>query len=225
MASAQVGKMYTGGTFGAQGTVTAYAGRAIAQGAVSGVSAELMGGSFSEGFKTGFAASVLKSALDATLQDPKADSNLKGADKDPVYKPDPAKMNPDSATFDKAYYDRAMEVCARRDVCDWTAANTGSAVYASTADQIGQLVAPGGGGGGSENGLLKYAAKYIPGAQAFSNLHDIHMGGLERLMGGGAVYQFINVATIPAYAYAQYQAFGYRSASYQYDLSMRREAS
>jgi hypothetical protein len=102
---------------------------------------------------------------------------------------------------------------------------TGSAVYAASADQIGQLVAPADGGWKSENGLLKYAAKYVPGAQAFSNLHDIHMGGLERLMGGGAVYQFINLATIPAYAYVQYQAFGYRSASYQYDLSLRREGN
>ncbi|HJQ08165.1 MAG TPA: RHS repeat-associated core domain-containing protein [Candidatus Saccharimonadales bacterium] len=215
-ANSYIGDQYmTGKFFGEAGSVGAIAVKGAAQGVVGGASAELMGGSFSQGFKYAFGTSVLKSSLDATLKDPKAASSLKGASKGAVYKPDPAKMN------DPAYV-KAAEICANSDVCYWDAANVGNAEPALTADKIGQPTVGNGAFGSEGSAAMQFLAKYVPGMQALANLHDTHMGVLQRAMDGGVTFNFINTATIPVYAYAQYQAFDFKSASYRQDLMAKR---
>ncbi len=199
--------------------------RIMGHGTVGGLTAALYGGDFEKGFTLAVNAQILKTGLDYAVRKGMADkdqgynSSLDTAKDGPTYKPDPEKMSdPEYARIAKLRCGVSLSVCST------SAANTGSAVYAEFKEDIGKLIPSKGFSiNRLETGSFKVLAQNAPGVQAFSILHDVHMGFLEQAMNGNGFYQAINVATIPVYAIVQYKALGLDTISYQQELIRKRD--
>lgn len=71
---------------------------------------------------------------------------------------------------------------------------------------------------------MQALGKYVPGMQAFAILPDNHMGWLQISMGSwgnSAVFQVINVSSLPIYGIMEYRALGYDTTNYQRELAWR----
>jgi hypothetical protein len=218
-----------------------WAPKAFANGLAGGTSADILGGSFKDGFKFAFLASVVKSGLDAYdsyRMQRNYSSSADPASEGAVYKPneetqriladpnsDPTKVAGIKAQLIAAGCD------SFGDVCNINATQMGRAVGTSEANLWGKPVLPGDSNGGwlSENGrVMSYLGTHLPGGNAFPITHDFAMGDLQRWMGGysgGAkmLYNIINPITIAPVAALQYYGFGVRSYWYDAQLLRRKD--